>query len=481
MTSIHSAQYQAYRFRRESHWDGLAQKTFNRTGINSGYHARIHELYRNSIPKGQSVLEIGCGNGDLLAALDPSRGVGVDFSDRMICNARTLHPSLEFFRADAQTAASLTGVFDYIIFSDLIDDLWDVQAFFEQIGRLCRPSTRIVFNFYSHLWSLPLYFAQKSGFATPMLPQNWLTVEDVQGLLLLSGFEVVTHRPEILLPLNIPVLAPFCNRFLAKIPPFSFLDITHMVVARYIQPALIDTVLPRVSVIVPARNEAGNIARLLNEVPQMGGGTEIVFVEGGSSDGTFEVIEAEMSLHPELSCSLFRQTGSGKGDAVRLGFERANGDILMILDADLTVAPDELPKFYQALVSGRGEFVNGVRLVYPMHEKAMRFINLVGNKFFSLAFTWLLGQQVKDTLCGTKAVWKHDYDKIARNRQCFGNFDPFGDFDLLFGASRLNLKIIDLPVRYGERTYGTTNINRWAHGWLLLRMVLFAARRIKCI
>ncbi|NTW99908.1 MAG: glycosyltransferase family 2 protein, partial [Geobacteraceae bacterium] len=229
------------------------------------------------------------------------------------------------------------------------------------------------------------------------------------------------------------------------------------------------------------RNEAGNIERIVSQLPQLGGETEIIFVEGGSTDDTFKTIEAEIFCRPELKCSLYRQKGSGKGDAVRLGFEHASGDILMILDADLTVAPQDLTKFYRALADGLGEFINGVRLVYPMQGKAMRFFNLLGNKFFSLAFSWLLGQPVKDTLCGTKALWKRDYEKIARNRDYFGDFDPFGDFDLLFGAVRLNLKIVDLPVRYGERTYGTTNIDRWSHGWLLLRMVLFAARRLKFI
>jgi glycosyltransferase involved in cell wall biosynthesis len=213
----------------------------------------------------------------------------------------------------------------------------------------------------------------------------------------------------------------------------------------------------------------------------MGRGTELVFVEGHSHDDTHAAIEREIAAHPDRPARLYRQAGRGKGDAVRLGFERARGDVLMILDADLTVPPEDLPRFYAALVSGKGEFINGVRLVYPMEKQAMRFLNLVGNKFFSLAFSWLLGQPVKDTLCGTKVLWHADYRLIEANRAYFGDFDPFGDFDLLFGAARLNLKIVDLPIRYRERSYGTSNIQRWKHGLLLLRMVLFAARRIKFI
>jgi glycosyltransferase involved in cell wall biosynthesis len=236
---------------------------------------------------------------------------------------------------------------------------------------------------------------------------------------------------------------------------------------------------PIVSVVVPARNEAGNIPRILADVPEMGAGTEMIFVEGGSTDDTYAAIEREIVKHPARCSRLLRQTGKGKGDAVRVGFAAARGEILMIFDADLTVPPDDLRRFYDALWTGKGEFINGVRLVYPMEKQAMRFANLVGNKFFSLAFSWLLGQSIKDTLCGTKVLWRVDYERIAANRAFFGDFDPFGDFDLLFGAAKLNLKIVEVPIRYRERTYGTTNIQRWRHGWILLKMVVFAAGKIK--
>lgn len=480
MTRIYSEQFWAYRNQRETHWDGLAD-SYSHHGLKCGYHRRLRELYRDLIPAGQSILEIGCGKGALLAALEPARGVGVDFSHEMLRHAVKLHPSLEFIHGDAHDLGSLSGLFDVIIFSDLINDLWDVQSFLEQIRRLCTPSTRIVFNFYSHLWSVPLRLAQKVGLATPMLPQNWLTVEDIRDLLLLTGLDLISHRAEILFPLAVPLIEPLCNRYLAKLMPFTLFDLTHIMVARLLPPEQAQESPPSVSVIVPARNEAGNIAGLLNRIPRMGSGTEVIFVVGGSTDDTFGRIEKEISRHPELNCRLLSQTGIGKGDAVRTGFEQASGDILMILDADMTVAPEDLAKFYLALVEGRGEFINGVRLVYPMHEKAMPFFNLLGNKFFSIAFTWLLGQTIKDTLCGTKTLWKRDYLRLAAQRNYFGNFDPFGDFDLLFGAARLNLKIVDLPVRYGERTYGLTNINRWSHGWLLLRMVIYAARKLKFV
>jgi glycosyltransferase involved in cell wall biosynthesis len=272
-------------------------------------------------------------------------------------------------------------------------------------------------------------------------------------------------------------LAGLCNKILVKFWPFKLFALTNFILARPCPEKRSDA--PLVSVVVPARNEAGNIAQLFDRTPEMGSGTELVFVEGHSEDDTYVAIEKEMAAHPERKSQLHRQTGVGKGDAVRLGFQHAKGDILMILDADMTVPPEDLTRFYDALNSGSVEFVNGVRLVYPMEEEAMPFFNFLGNKLFSLAFSWLLNQPIKDTLCGTKALSRQNYELIAANRSYFGDFDPFGDYDLIFGAAKLGLKIADLPVRYRARTYGMTNIRRWIHGWLLLRMVIFAAKKIK--
>jgi glycosyltransferase involved in cell wall biosynthesis len=312
-----------------------------------------------------------------------------------------------------------------------------------------------------------------------MLPQSWLADHDLRNLFLLEDFEVVRSSSEIILPLRVPLLSYLSNRYLAKIFPFHLFCLTNVLVVRK-KPAL-DTLpeKPRVSVIVAARNEQGNIASIFARIPAMGESTELIFVEGGSTDDTFETIREEITKNPMQPASLYQQTGKGKGDAVRLGFSQATGDILMILDADMTVPPENLPLFYEALVTGKGEFINGVRLVYPMESEAMRFFNLVGNKFFSLAFSWLIGQPIKDTLCGTKVLTREHYEKIALNRSYFGDFDPFGDFDLIFGAAKQNLKIIDVPIRYRDRHYGETNISRWRHGVILLRMVVFAALRIK--
>ncbi len=475
-TSLFDPAGQAYQSTRIAHWDLVACKRDTWQGWGSAYHRRLREIYSFLVSPGLRVLEIGCSTGAILAAVHPARGVGVDFSPEMLDRAHTAHPEHELIRADAHDLSSVEGPFDTIILSDLVNDLWDVQRVFEEIRRLSIPSTRVILNFHSGLWQLPLAIAQWLNIATPTLAQNWLTPVDARSMLYLAGFECIRAWHEILWPFP---FGGFANKFLVRLWPFHELAITNFVLARPIAASASDQ--PVVSVIIPARNESGNVKAIFERTPKMGKETELIFVEGHSRDDTYGTIEHEKAAHTDVRSKLFRQTGTGKADAVRLGFAEAQGNILMILDADLTVPPEDLPRFYEALRSGKGEFINGVRLLYPMEKQAMQGLNFLGNKFFSLAFSWILGQPIKDTLCGTKVLWRKDYELIVANRSYFGDFDPFGDYDLIFGAAKLNRKIIDLPIRYRERTYGSTNISRWKHGLLLLRMLVFAAGRIKFV
>src|SRR5215469_1470132 len=467
-----------YTENRRRYWSEAAKEGSLWPPLRAFYQKRLAEIYRFLIPPGKRVLEVGCGSGDLLAAVEPSYGVGVDLSPMMIGKAKTEYPAIHFVEGDALTIV-LGTEFDYIICSDLVNDVWDVETLFKNLARHCSPATRLVLNTYSRVWELPRRLAEEVGLVKKMPTQNWLMMSDVENLLALTNFEVVRRGGEVLCPLPIPLMAAFFNKFVVKLWPFDQLALASILVARPLPKR--DRQDTRVSVVVAARNEAGNIAGIFDRIPQMGWGTELILVEGNSSDNTFEAIEAEIRRRPDVDAKLYKQPGKGKGDAVRTGFQHATGEVLMILDADLTVAPEDLPRFYEAWRSGKADFVNGVRLVYPMEDRAMRFFNVLGNRFFSMTFTWLLNQRIKDTLCGTKVLSKSDYELIAANRSYFGEFDPFGDFDLLFGASKYNLKIMDLPIRYAERTYGDTNIQRWRHGITLLRMALLAMHRMKFV
>jgi SAM-dependent methyltransferase len=440
------------------------------------YRALLAHYYNLLIPAGSSVLEIGCGSGELLARLHAAQKVGVDLAQKQIEAARVRVPDARFF-SGAGELLTLDETFDVIIISDTLNLAADVQRLFERLHTVSHSQTRLIVNFQNTVWRPLLSLARQLGLKATQPQNSWLASSDVFNLLRLAGWRPVSRHGRILVPFRALGIGTFINRWFA--PFFQWFCLTVFFVARREPTGSPDRLT--VSVVIPARNEAGNIPAAVARTPNMGAGTELIFVEGHSQDSTWAEIQKIAAAHPERKIKILQQTGKGKGDAVRAGFAVATGDILMILDADLTMPPEELPKFYDVIASGRAEFANGVRLVYPMDEKAMQFLNLCANKAFGLIFTWLLGQSVKDTLCGTKVLSRLHYDRIAANRAYFGDFDPFGDFDLLFGASKLNLKIADVPIRYRERTYGSTNIQRWRHGVLLLRMIWFAARKLKFV
>jgi len=382
-------------------------------------------------------------------------------------------------RIDYRSGIKSKGGYDYIVAPDLIGFSRDIQKTLQELHKISHSKTRVILTYHSYLWEPLLKIAEFLKLKIRQPFQNWLSTADLENMLYLAGFEAVKKGERLLIPVYIPLLSWLANCYLSQMPLLRHLCLSRYFVVRPLPGCQAAKKEPSVSVIIAARNEKGNIEAGVKRIPKMGSHTEIIFVEGGSCDGTRQEIERVKQSYSDLDIKIFSQPGKGKGDAVRKGFQEAKGDILMILDADLTVKPEDLSQFYQAIVSGRGEFINGCRLVYPLKKESMRFLNILGNKFFGLLFSWLLSQRIKDTLCGTKVLWREDYQKIAKNRIYFGDFDPFGDFDLLFGAANLNLKIIDLPIRYQERTYGSTNISRFSHGWLLLKMSFFAMKKIK--
>jgi SAM-dependent methyltransferase len=443
------------------------------------YHSELEQYLRFIIPPNSSVLEIGCGTGELLASLNPRRGLGIDISPRMVEAAREKFPHLQF-EVDDFEDLQIQEKFDYVVIVETIGHVDDIQTALSELHKVSRPDTRIIIVYYNYLWEPILKLAEASGLRMKHLLQHWLPLDILESLLYLNDFEVVKKGYRFLLPVNIPLVSPFFNKFLANMPFFWKLSLNEVIISRPIERRK-PTEEVSCSVIIPCRNERGNIEEAVKRTPDMGKHTELIFVEGHSHDGTLEECERVKAQYPQKNIMVLVQDGKGKGDAVRKGFDHAKNDVLMILDADLTVPPEDLPKFFNTIASGKGEFINGSRLVYQMEKKAMRFLNLLGNKFFSRAFSYLLEQPIRDTLCGTKVLWREDYDKILAGREYFGDFDPFGDFDLLFGASKLNLKIMEIPIRYRERTYGSTQISRFRHGVLLLKMTFFALKKIKFI
>jgi len=454
-----------------------------RSRFNAAYREDDLKFTRFLIPPGKRVLELGCGRGDLLAALQPSYGVGVDFGARTIARARELHPDLHFVLGDVEDPATLGGIegpFDYIVIADTIGMFEDIDGTLRLVHHLCAPSTRIIISYYSHLWEPILKLAELLRLRARQPKINYIATADFLNLMDLADFEMISHEQRQLIPLRWFGIGPFVNRFIAPLPGIRKLCLRTYIVGRPVR--LFPDRKFSASILIPCRNERGNIENAILRMPRFGSSQEILFVEGNSSDGTFEECERVRDAYRDSwDIKVLKQDGKGKGDAVRKGFAAATGDVLMILDADLTMPPEALPKFHAVIETGKAEFVNGTRLIYPMENEAMRPLNFIANRLFAYLFSYLVNTRMTDTLCGTKVLLRKDYEVLASERGYFGNFDPFGDFDLIFGAAKQNLKIIETPIHYKARTFGETQISRFRDGWLLLKMVWFAYRKLKAI
>ena len=443
----------------------------------------VAETMRRVVPSDARVLEVGCGLGETLAALSNTVREGIDVTPAAVARANERHPELSITEGDV-LKLHRPERYDAIVCDRLLHMVPDIQVMLENLAEHLSPEGRIYLTCYNYLWEAVIRVGERFGFRIPTPEANWLSESDLENLFTLTDLEVVKFEDRMLMPMPVPVVSGLINRYVAPLPVARNLTVYRLYVLRKRKATALrpEAPRPKVTVVVPARNEEGNVPNIIARTPMMGRGTELIFVEGGSKDGTRAAIERAIATYDgPLELSLHLQTGKGKGDAVRVGFNKATGDILMILDADLTVPPEELPKFYDVMVKGMTDYVHGTRLVYPMESEAMRFLNKLGNIGFSKLFTYLLNQPLKDTLCGTKVLWARDYARVAANRHHFGDFDPFGDFDLIFGAARLNLKIMEIPIRYRDRTYGETNISRFRHGWMLLQMSAVAATKLKFV
>lgn len=464
----------------KDHFDNVAEVGGDRRRLQRTFRSQLQSYFRFHIEPGLRVLELGCADGDLLASLQPSRGLGIDLSPKMATMARERHPSqnLEFAEGDLHTL-ELDETFDVIVLDYVIGYLEDVHTCLANLRRLCHPRTRIHIVSLNHVWVPLLKLAGWLRLTNPQPQSNWLSRQDIRNMLELNECEVLTCSCEQILPFRVPLIDSFCNRFLVRLPGFRHLGMSDAVVARPVVAPILKAELS-CSVVVPARNESGNIRAALERIPTLGKQTEVIFVEGNSADDTWEVIQREAAAYDgPHRVRYLQQPGKGKWDAVFAGFAIAKGDVLVIQDGDLTAPPEDLPKFYAAIAAGRCEFANGCRLVYPMEKQAMRFLNLLGNKFFAAALSFVMGQPIKDSLCGTKMLLRSDYERLLKRIEVLGDFDPFGDFNLLFGSAMLDLKIRDVLVRYRDRSYGDTNISRFRHGWILLKMTWFGLRKIK--
>jgi SAM-dependent methyltransferase len=461
---------------RRRHQDAVAPQRSKWIHANRYFYDRLKRLLRFIITPNKRVLELRCEAGQFLASVEPSFGVGVEISDAMVAKAREENPQLHFVKSDPEDI-DLGEIFDYIIFNHIFDTV-DILKTFNRIRDHSSADTQLVIINYNHFWQPILELATKLGLRSEFVEPNWVSENDIRGFLRLAGFRIVRKHRLLLFPKWIPLLSSFLNDFVARLPGMRRLCLMQVLVARSVgTPEREEDT--SVAVIVPCRNEAGNVESAVERIPSMGCHTEIIFCDDKSTDGTADEVRRMQRLHPEKDIRLVEGPGICKAENVWTGFRAARGDVLMILDADLTVMPEELPMFFRSLVRGNGSFVNGSRLVYPMPDLAMKFANIVGNKFFGLVFSFLLDQRIKDTLCGTKVLWRKDWLRMELLLGSWGIKDLWGDYELLFGASKLHLEIVEVPVHYQERIYGVTKMTRVvANGVRMLRICWHAWQRL---
>jgi len=444
---------------------------------NRYYHECLRRLLRHLVEPGKRVLNIRCQNGFLLDALEPRYGVGLEISREMVDVARAEYPRFSYHQAFPEDF-EWKEKFDYILLCD-VGDVADVQKTLLRLESACDRHTRLVIYAFNYLWEPLINLAQRLHLKIPQTEQNWLSEHDLIGLLTLSGFEWLKTYRTALFPKYVPLLSAFFNRVVAKLPLIGRLCMVEVLVARAV-PKPVDASSVSVSVIVPCKDERGNIEAAVTRMPELGRSTETIFCDDKSTDGTADEVRRMQRLHPERRIRLVEGPGICKSKNVWKGFEAATGDILLILDADLTVMPEELPYFIHAITRGGAEFVNGSRLVYPIPKAAMKTANVFGNKFFSAVFSYLLGQRIKDTLCGTKVLWRSDWERIRPMIGTWGTMDRWGDYELLFGAAKLDLRILDQPVHYQERIFGATKMTQvFKNGLTMLRMCWHGFRKLK--
>lgn len=433
-------------------------------------------FYQSLIQTQATILHIQSGTGDILSSLDPLFAVGIDTDKEIIAAARKKYPAYQFYESETYHCP-VDFQFDYIILGPAAVQQNDLYHLLSQLHQWASSKTRIIIDYCTPIYTVKeqcinLFRAKKNH------SLQLFRAKTMNHVIAIAGFQEISRGYHTFIPLAIPLVTKLLNKIIPALPVINYLCSKQYRVIRSLDQARTKE-LPSVSVIIPCRNEAGNIKAAVQRLPLMGSATEIIFVEGNSSDQTRAEIEQIIAASPTKNIRLIIQQGKGKADAVHAGFAQATGDIVMILDGDLTVAPEELPHFFHLLAHGNGEFINGSRLIYQAEKEAMGFLAFLANHGFAYLLSWVANQRVTDTLCGTKVLWRADYERIAAISRANNMYDPFGDFELLLGAAQLQLKIIDLPIHYKKRIYGESKINRFYEVWFLLWIVLRAAWQLR--
>lgn len=442
------------------HFDAIAKDYDYYKKKNGYYHTQIKKFYKQIIPEGSSVLEVGCATGDLLDYLKPSYGLGIDISRNMIEEAKRKHPGLDLVHGEISSIFARSD-FDFIILSNLLDYIDDIYTFFVSLKRWMGEYTKLIINHNNPLWAPLIRIGAKFWLRTADAKRNFVTLRDACNLLEVLDFDISEKGFRLILPIYIPVVSHLVNKLFPRLYGINNFSSLQYIICRKRQLASKKKQLS-CTVVIPCHNEEQNLVECVRRVSSPGSFTEIIIVDDGSIDNTFQIAKQISEQDPRVR-AIRLEKNLGKGNAVKVGFDNARGDVLIILDADMTVAPEDIPKFFNTIADGAAEFVNGTRMIYPMEKKAMKFLNFFGNKMFGVITSIILGQRNTDVLCGTKALLKRHY-KYIKIEDC-----KWGDFDLLYGAAKLKLKLVEMPVHYKKRVSGSSKMKAIKHGIGMIR------------
>ncbi len=396
------------------------------------------------------------------------------------------HPSsLETILVDPEVGLNIESIafknkkYKTIILTDLFEVSTDILELLSMVNKLLGKDGIIVICSINQKWNRILNLFERLNLKDGNQKRLFINSTIVLNIAKVTGLEFVTQRNKQIFPFRMLGLGSLINNILEILFfPFSFGIRIYSILNQ--QEKFNEEKKYSKSIIIPAKNEEKNLKPLLNQIPELEEDHEIILAIGDSEDKTYEVAKEikEARCWP-FEVKVIKQTGKGKANAVWEAVEEASKEVIIILDADISVNPETIVQFNSVIDTGKASFVNGTRLIYGMESGAMRIVNNLGNRIFQYIVSIIIGQKITDSLCGTKVFFRKDFNKIKLWKELVQMKDPFGDFDMIFTAGYFGLKILEIPVRYQARVYGVTQIKRFRDGYKLIIYLLNSIKIFK--
>lgn len=356
--------------------------------------------------------------------------------------------------------------YDCIVLSDMFEVNDDILGLLKLLKKNLNNDGTILLTSITPIWDGVLSILEMLNLKNKSKKRSYIHLNKLSAVLDTINFQITGKRTRQYFPFKLFYFGNIINNFLEIILYFFNFGIRSYFTIKEIEDTAEKDVLSK-TIIVPAKNEEGNLNELINRIPYLGNNVEVIISCGISNDNTLGMAKSLKS--DNFIIKVIEQTSKGKANAVWEACEQSSNDLIAILDADLSVDPEELSSFFELIETKKCDFVNGTRLIYSMEKGSMRFINNFGNRLFQYVVSKIIRLPLTDSLCGTKVFKKNLYEKIKKWQSVVKIKDPFGDFDLLFAAAYSSQKIVEYPIHYRARKYGTTQIRRFKDGFKLIK------------